>query len=134
MRPGHPKDTTLGHMRVEFLYWAGCPSHPQALADLRDAMSEGGLDPESVLVREVSSEEEAEREAFIGSPTIRLDGADIASTEGEAFGLNCRIYSRRDGRISPTPDPQDLRDAIARACETLTAASPADQHRHEETR
>jgi hypothetical protein len=28
-------------------------------------------------------------------------------------GLACRIYRRRDGRISPTPDPADVRDALA---------------------
>jgi hypothetical protein len=26
--------------------------------------------------------------------------------------LGCRIYRRRDGRISPTPDPDDLREAL----------------------
>jgi hypothetical protein len=31
----------------------------------------------------------------------------------EPAGLNCRVYARRDGRVSPTPDPQDLRDALS---------------------
>ena len=30
----------------------------------------------------------------------------------EPAGLNCRVYVRRDGRVSPTPDPEDLRDAL----------------------
>jgi hypothetical protein len=35
---------------------------------------------------------------------------------GEAsIGLSCRVYRRRDGRISPTPDPADLRVALAAA-------------------
>ena len=38
-------------MRVELLYWDGCPSHPQALSDLQDAMRELGLDPESASAR-----------------------------------------------------------------------------------
>jgi hypothetical protein len=29
--------------------------------------------------------------------------------------LACRIYHRRDGRISPVPDPDDLRAALAAA-------------------
>jgi len=29
--------------------------------------------------------------------------------------LTCRVYRRRDGRISPTPDPDDLREALGRA-------------------
>ena len=31
--------------RVEFLWWEGCPSHERALADLRAAMADAGLDP-----------------------------------------------------------------------------------------
>ncbi len=37
--------------------------------------------------------------------------------DDEPAGLNCRVYARRDGRISPTPDPQDLRDALSAANE-----------------
>jgi len=33
----------------------------------------------------------------------------------EPTGLTCRLYRRRDGRPSPTPDPADLRDALAAA-------------------
>ena len=101
--------------RVELLYWSGCPSHPRALADLREAMGELGLDPASVQVREVASDEQAGAEGFVGSPTIRVEGRDIQPPPpDEPTGLTCRIYRRRDGRISPTPDPLDLREALRR--------------------
>jgi hypothetical protein len=45
------------------------------------------------------------RERFVGSPTIRVDGVDVQPPVGEPFGLTCRVYHRRDGRVSPTPDP-----------------------------
>ncbi len=102
-------------MNVELLFWEGCPSHPKALADLRGAMIELGLDPNAVVVREIRSDTDAEREQFVGSPTIRLDGVDVMPPKDEPFGLTCRVYHRRDGRISPTPDPADLRDALAAA-------------------
>lgn len=103
----------MSEPHVELLWWDGCPSHPQALEDLRAIMSELGLDPDSVEAREVRTEEEAEREAFVGSPTIRIDGRDVAPPpEGEPTGLSCRVYHLRDGRVSPTPDPDDLRDAL----------------------
>jgi hypothetical protein len=102
-------------MRVELLYWDGCPSHPRALADLREAMRELRLDPQSVELRRVDSDEQAERERFVGSPTVRIDGVDIDDPGGQPCGLNCRIYHRRDGRVSPTPDPADVRDALTRA-------------------
>ncbi len=63
--------------RVEFLWWRECPSWERALADLRAAMAEAGLDPDSIELREIDTEDLASREAFVGSPTIRVDGEDI---------------------------------------------------------
>jgi len=102
-------------MTVELLFWDGCPSHPKALADLREAMSDLGLDPETILIREIREEVDAAAEDFVGSPTIRIDGSDIQPAEGEPYGLTCRVYHRRDGRISPTPDPADVREALLAA-------------------
>jgi hypothetical protein len=99
-------------MLVELLYWEGCPSYPEALADLRAAMAEEGLDPAGVVVREVTNEADAADERFVGSPTIRIDGADVQPPGDEPAALTCRVYRRRDGRISPTPDPADVRDAL----------------------
>ena len=101
-------------MRVELLFWAGCPSYPKALSDLRDALREAGLDPHCVVVREIRTQADAEAEGFVGSPTIRIDGLDVQQPAGdEPVALACRVYRRRDGRISPTPDPADLRDALS---------------------
>jgi hypothetical protein len=102
--------------RVEFLWWEGCPSHERALVDVRNAMDEAGLDPASVEVRQVATEDDAQRERFIGSPTIRVNGRDVQpADESEEAGLTCRLYRLRDGRASPAPDPADLRDALAAA-------------------
>ena len=100
-------------MRVELLWWEGCPSHPKALEDLRTILREEGLDPDGVELRQVESDEQASGERFPGSPTIRIDGEDaVAPAEGEPFSLTCRVYRLRNGSISPTPDPGDLRRAI----------------------
>lgn len=102
--------------RIELLWWSGCPSWDRTLSELREAMREAGLDPESVDVREVTSEASAERESFVGSPTIRIDGTDLQPPgPDEPVGLTCRIYRLRDGRVSPTPDPADVRAALERA-------------------
>jgi hypothetical protein len=80
---------------------------------LREALDEAGLDPDSIEVREVDTEESAELEEFVGSPTIRVDGRDVQPpVDGQPTGLACRVYRRRDGRTSPLPDPEDLRDAL----------------------
>ena len=101
-------------MRIELLWWEGCPSHPETLADLERILREEGIGAELRRV-EIESDEQARREQFPGSPTIRIDGEDIfPPEEGEPYSLTCRIYHLRDGRVSPTPDPEDLRQALRR--------------------
>ena len=102
---------------VELLWWEGCPSHPDALAELERILAEEGLGSEVELV-EIESDEQARSKRFPGSPTIRIAGEDIVPPgEGEPFTLTCRVYRLRDGRISPTPDPEDVRAAVRRAKE-----------------
>ena len=102
--------------RIELLWWEGCPSWDRALAELREAVGEAGLDPESIVVKHIDTERDAEEERFVGSPTIRVDGQDVLPPgEGEPAGLACRVYHLRDGRVSPMPDPADLRDALLHA-------------------
>jgi hypothetical protein len=108
----------MAQPKVELLYWEGCPSHPQALAQLRDAMEELGLDPGAIEVRHVGTDDQADSEGFVGSPTIRIDGVDVQDPGDDPTALTCRIYHRRDGRISPLPDPADVRDALHNAITT----------------
>jgi hypothetical protein len=102
-------------MTVELLWWEGCPSHPETLADLERVLREEGVEAQVTRV-EIQSDEQARRERFPGSPTIRIDGEDIVPAgDDEPWSLTCRVYRLRDGRISPTPDPEDVREAIRRA-------------------
>jgi hypothetical protein len=103
---------------IELLWWAGCPSYQEALAGLRAAVADVGGDPERIVSREVQTDDEADSERFVGSPTIRVDGDDLFPPTDEPTGLSCRVYRLRDGRYSPTPDPDDLRAALRRALET----------------
>jgi hypothetical protein len=114
-------------MRVELLFWAGCPSHEKALQELRAVLAEEGLDPREVVVSEIETENDASAERFIGSPTVRVDGVEVQPVPNEPVALTCRVYTRRDGRISPTPDPEDIRDLVrlAHANASARAAVPA---------
>jgi len=72
-----------------------------------------------IEVREIVDERSAEEARFVGSPTIRIDGEDVQPPPAdEPIGLTCRIYRLRDDRVSPTPDPADVRDALKRAIES----------------
>ncbi len=104
-------------MRVELLWWDGCPSHPDALEQLREVLGSEGLDPDLVERREIVGDEQAARERFPGSPTILIDGRDIVPAARGPVGLSCRVYRLRNGRPSPTPDPEDVRAAVRRAKE-----------------
>jgi hypothetical protein len=101
-------------MRVELLYFDGCPSYERLLPRLRELVA--GADPDAeVELRRVESIEAAERERFLGSPTVRVDGADVdpGAAERGDFGLKCRLY-RSDGSASGLPPEQWIRDALAR--------------------
>jgi hypothetical protein len=98
--------------RIEFLYWDGCPSHPEARRDLEALLAERGIET-PIEVREVRSWEEAERLRFPGSPTIRIDGRDVDEAGADARpSLSCRIYHLPDGRVSPVPSRRQLEDAL----------------------
>jgi hypothetical protein len=98
---------------VEFLWWEECPSWEPALEILREEMEAAGIGEESLRVTEIGSEAEAERRGFPGSPTIRVQGVDIQPPGPEdPIGLTCRVYRRRDGRISPLPDREAIKDAL----------------------
>ena len=99
---------------VQLLFWEGCPSLPETIAELRRVLDEEGIETEVELV-EVMSDDQARAERFPGSPTIRVNGEDIVPPgDGEPFSLTCRVYRTRDGRVSAVPDPEDVRAAVRR--------------------
>ncbi len=102
-------------MRIEVLYFEGCPSQELLLPRLRTLVSEIRSDAR-VDVRRVESPDGAEAECFLGSPTVRVDGADVEpGAEGRSdFGLKCRLFRTEEGS-SPTPPDEWLRAALAQA-------------------
>jgi hypothetical protein len=104
-----------GSVDIELLWWEGCPSVSRIRAELAAALTEVGLSETEVRERQISTEADAQEARFVGSPTILIDGADpVPPDSSEPIGFACRVYHRRDGRISPTPDPDDLREALQR--------------------
>jgi len=80
-------------MKIEVLHVAECPSHPAAVQLVQEVLRAEGVaaDVREVLVEDRHS---ARRLGFSGSPTIRINGRDIAgpSTSPEGFALSCRLY------------------------------------------
>jgi hypothetical protein len=92
-------------MKVEVLYFNGCPTYETATKTLRAVLAEEGVEAEVQLIA-VDSDEEAGRLRFPGSPTIRVDGEDLFSVaEREDWRLGCRVYATPQGlRGSPTAE------------------------------
>lgn len=65
-------------MKVELLYFNGCPNYKVLLLRLRGFLQREGIEAELELKR-VETPEEAVRLGFIGSPRVRVDGHDIES-------------------------------------------------------
>src|SRR5438477_7495533 len=100
-------------MNIEVLYFKGCPKHLRAIEMVRETMKALGHKDEIHQV-EVHTQGEAEAMAFVESPSIRVNGADIEpwARTAKAFGLSCRTYldgSQRSG----VPSRELLRRAIS---------------------
>lgn len=104
-------------MQIDFYYYEDCPSHEDALARLQAALADAGIADE-IHIMKVETEEQAERYAFVGSPTIRLNGADVVPPpENAPYALTCRVYQHDDGRYSSMPSMQQIARAIRVAAE-----------------
>lgn len=99
-------------MDIHFLYFEDCPSHDDALERLKTVMTEEGI-TDDIQITKVETEAEAANWGFVGSPTILIDGKDIVSPPPDTpTMLTCRVYQWDDGRFSPLPSPDMIRDAL----------------------
>lgn len=93
-------------MKIELLYFEGCPNHKKALTNLREALSEAGND-EKIEIIKIERPEDAARHRFLGSPSIRINGKDleIAEDESTAYSMRCRRY-KNGGLIEGFPSKE----------------------------
>jgi hypothetical protein len=99
-------------MRIELLYFEGCPNHLPAMEMLREILDSLSR-VDQIHQVEVRTQAEAEAIRFVGSPSIRIDGSDIEpwARTAKEFGLSCRTY--RDGpQHGGVPSRELLRRAI----------------------
>jgi copper chaperone CopZ len=81
-------------MKVEVLYFEGCPNHAPAVQLAREVLAALGLTG-TVEEVEVKNREDAMRLRFLGSPTVLVNGVDVepsARTRTD-FGFCCRTYN-----------------------------------------
>jgi len=87
---------------LEVLFFDGCPSHEQLLASLRQLAAQHGAE---LRERRIETPQDAERERFLGSPSVRVDGVDVdpGARERTDFGLKCRLYRSTEGQAGLPP-------------------------------
>lgn len=102
-------------MKVEILYFSGCPNHAPAVKRVREVLAQEGAPAEMIEV-EVKDAATAQNVGFLGSPSIRVDGQDVEPEVrgARAFGMMCRTYMD-DGRRAGVPPPEWIRAAVREA-------------------
>lgn len=98
---------------VEILYTDECPFWKETLKLIEEVAND--LETE-IAVRKVkvSSEDEAKRLKFPGSPTVRINGVDLDPAVKEAVGyIGCRIYMYK-GSIYESPPKEMIKSGFER--------------------
>lgn len=102
-------------MKIELLYFDGCPSWQSGLQNLQSALKANGLDLSVELVKVLDSND-ATRRKFLGSPSFRINGVDLWGEERETYSLSCRVYATPEG-MKGSPSVSMLQEAIRQAIE-----------------
>ena len=107
----------MSQLKIEILYVANCPTHPAAVALVRQILAHQGVSAE-ILEILVPDEAAAKELHFLGSPTVRVNAKDVIEDfDGhERIGLCCRVYSGSNGE-SGLPPVDAIRRAIVEASE-----------------
>ena len=104
-------------MKVEVLYFSGCPNHVPAVDRVREVLAQEGT-PAEMFEIEVKDAATAQQVGFLGSPSIRVDGQDVelAVRGARSCGMMCRTYDDC-GRRAGVPPPDWIRAAVREARE-----------------
>jgi hypothetical protein len=101
-------------MKVEVLYFEGCPNHVPAIEMVRRVLTREGIEAQVVPV-DVHDVETAMTLRFLGSPSIRVNGRDIEpGREDDPPFFGCRTYNVQ-GKTVGVPPEEWLADALRSA-------------------
>jgi hypothetical protein len=105
-------------VKIELLYFDGCPNHEALLPRLREILARAGISTE-IELRKITGDDAAQCERFLGSPTVRVNGHDVEphAELRTDYGIKCRLYHTASG-LSGQP-PQECLQAV------LDHAAPA---------
>ncbi|MFQ6046096.1 MAG: thioredoxin family protein [Gemmatimonadales bacterium] len=97
--------------KVELVFDSDCPNVEAAREQLRQALAATGHAAEW----QEWNRESASAPAYVreyGSPTILVNGKDIAGRDSEADSKCCRVYADSDGQLRGVPTAELIRAAL----------------------
>lgn len=99
-------------MKIEFLYFDGCPNHDTALVNLKAVLAEAGIEDDIALVN-IENPEDVTRHRFLGSPSIRINDKDLEITEDDAttYSMRCRLY-KNGGEMQGYPSTELIKVSL----------------------
>jgi hypothetical protein len=98
-------------LKIEILYFEGCPTYLEAERALRKTLAHLDIGAGVELVA-VATDGEAREFRFPGSPTIRADGHDLVPVpERTEYALGCRMYATPEG-LKGSPTAKMLEEAL----------------------
>ncbi len=85
-------------MKIDLLWFEGCPNHHAAAQLIQETLEEFGVD-EKINMVDVPDLETGEKTRFPGSPTIRINGTDVDPTYEDTgdYTPRCRVYFTDEG-------------------------------------
>jgi len=101
-------------MKVEVLYFEGCPNHVPAVEMVHRVLAREEIEAQIVSL-DVPDVETATRLRFLGSPSIRVNGVDIEpARQDDSPFFGCRTYNVQ-GKTVGVPPGEWLAEALRSA-------------------
>ena len=97
-------------MKIELLYFEGCPSWQSALANLNSALNLESLASPVALVQ-IEDDPAATRRKFLGSPSVHVNGEDLWPQPAREYYMSCRMYRTPEG-VRGWPTVEMLRERL----------------------
>ena len=97
--------------KVELVFDADCPNKDAAIDRVREALASAGLPPNWKEWNRSDPKSSPHVRRF-GSPTVLVDGRDVAGTEPGEEASSCRLYAGSGGGFTGAPALEDIVAAL----------------------
>ncbi len=119
---------------IKILFYSDCPHFAQTTQDVKSVLIEEGLSADIQSVDLARAPDVEKEMPFAGSPTILINGADIAPAGDQFRGPtrgNCRLYDYK-GKVYDYPPKELIREALTKRSRHVGERESITPQSHEE--